>query len=128
MATKKQNHKFYTYQLIASDGSVEYVGKGSGKRFNNQKRKYGLDGQIVDFYAKEQDAYAAEKVLIKNLKPRLNKCAGGNGSKATRTRRTSFEMLYDKLGSRVLAARMCLNFIHLCDASKVEQIRRVAYG
>jgi hypothetical protein len=125
---KQKSQKFYTYRLTTSDGSVAYIGKGSGKRLQNQKRKFQLNGEIADYYTKESDAYKAEKLLIAKEKPFLNKCAGGNGNCVTKTRKTSFEVLYDKIGSKALAARICMNFVHLCDASKVEQIRRVAYG
>lgn len=128
MAARLNNQRFYTYKLTTSDGTVAYVGKGSGNRLATQKRNYGLSGEIIAWHKSEQVAYKEEQKSIAELKPFLNKCAGGNGSKATKTRKTKFEVLYDKLGSRVLAARMCLCFEHLCDPSKVDQIRKVAYG
>ena len=123
--------KFYTYKLTTNDGLVAYVGKGSGRRLQVQKRNYGLDGEVIAYHQTEEIAYKSEKKFIEQLKPFLNKCAGGNGSKAAKTRKpkkTAFEVLYDKLGSRVLAARLCLCFENMCDPSKVDKIREVAYG
>jgi hypothetical protein len=122
------DQKFYVYELFSADGVIQYVGKGSKSRLKVQKRNFGFDGRIVKAFASEAKAYAFEKQHIATVAPMLNKCAGGNGSKAARAvnRKTDFQRLYESIGSRALAARIWLNFAN--DLSKVEQIRRVAYG
>ncbi|MDE3021958.1 MAG: hypothetical protein KGI54_08870 [Pseudomonadota bacterium] len=120
--------KFYVYELVSDDGEIHYVGKGSKNRLKVQQRKFGLNGTVVKYFATESKAYAFEKLHIAAVSPKLNKCAGGNGNKSTRTvvRKTEFQKLYEKIGSKAMAARIWLNFAN--DISVLEKIRRVAYG
>jgi hypothetical protein len=121
--------QFYVYELSNEDG-IQYVGKGSGRRLKNQERRFGLSGRIVAEFAKEPDAYAFEVSRIAELNPPLNKCKGGNGSRAIqkRHRKTAWEMTFERIGSRRYAALLLLHFSRLLDPSKVDQIRRVAHG
>lgn len=70
---------FYVYRLYDLSCDSLYIGKGSGNRLQNQKRKYGLLGEIVKEFNTEVAAYAYERRLIKKLNPPLNKRAGGSG-------------------------------------------------
>jgi len=73
---------FYVYRLFDLTGETLYIGKGSGSRLSHQKRRYGLMGEIVKRFESENAAFAHERRLISKTKPRLNKCAGGNGGRA----------------------------------------------
>lgn len=126
--------RFYVYALF--NGVVcEYVGKGSGRRLDVQKRKFGLEGRIIKRIQNEKEAYSYERKMIAELKPTLNKHPGGNGSKATpetKYRKDAFDRLIDKIGTRAYAARILLriNLVNpsLVDQSKIEMFREAAYG
>jgi hypothetical protein len=123
--------KFYVYQLFDA-GGVKYVGKGSGRRFEVQKRNFGMDGEIVKTFPSENAAYAFERQHISAVKPELNKCAGGNGSRVVAKRkpicRDSLIKLCDTIGTKRVAAMLALCFPQYIEPSKVEQLRQVAYG
>lgn len=124
---------FYVYHLVSDDGTLQYVGKGSGTRLKRQMTNRKLDGYEVARFKREKDAYAFEVDQISSEKPLLNVAKGGNGSKATRQQKprlSDFEKICLNLGTRVVAARMWLSCVKsgLCDVSKVDEIRRVAYG
>lgn len=122
--------KHYVYELYAQDGSIAYVGKGSGRRLQVQRRKFGLHGRIVREFDTASAAYRYEVKRIAECKPSLNKCAGGNGNRNKRaiSVRDPIYKLCSALGSRVVAARILMNYFWMIEPSKVEQIRRVAYG
>lgn len=129
--THQDDIRFYVYRFIDADGVVAYVGKGSGRRFSSQFNKLDMTGDIVSWHKKESDAYAAEVSLISELSPYMNKYKGGNGAKATqkkKARKDKFYLLCEKIGTKAVAARILLNFRWLVDSSKVDMIRRVAYG
>ena len=134
MDKKPKTWQFYVYELHDSDGKVAYVGKGSGKRLQAQRSNFQLDGIEVARFKSEDHAYGYEKERIKEVQPYLNKCAGGNGSRAIqkviRTRKTAFEKEFERIGSRAMCARLWLQFARPwnADMSKLEEIRRVAYG
>lgn len=126
--------RFYVYRLTDSEG-VAYVGKGSGKRLDTQKRSFGSDGEIIERFKSERQAYAAERRYIAEMKPRLNRHPGGNGSHAQRkplARKQKWEREIEAIGTRRYAARILLACEHsrpgIVDPSKIEQIRQVAYG
>jgi hypothetical protein len=140
MAATKRNAmliaetRFYVYRLIDGEAAA-YVGKGSGRRLENQMRAFGLPGEIVKRFKREDDAFAYERKLIAELTPTLNRCPGGNGGRAEKCkpyRRDAFDRLIAKLGTRVYAARLWLNCAkaapHLVDPSKVDAMKAVAYG
>ena len=136
-ARLRKNHqddvraKFYVYKFVDNAGVVAYVGKGSGRRFKVQQRNIKLNGEIVEYFKKESDAYAYEVQLISELKPYINKHPGGNGSKVVivKYKKTAFDRLCENIGTKAVAARICLNYWWMIDSSKIEQLRRVAaYG
>lgn len=71
--------RFYVYRILGECGETLYIGKGTGQRLNKQKRRFKADGEIVARYSTERQAYKAEKSLIAELNPPLNKSAGGGG-------------------------------------------------
>ena len=130
--TKHQDWKFYVYEIGESEAPL-YIGKGSGNRLSAQQRKHGAEGREVALFWCEDDAYSAERLLIKERKPLRNRHPGGNGSrvkKPTPRRRFGWELEIERVGSRVYAARELLKFDlrGYLSASKVDAIRRVAYG
>jgi hypothetical protein len=129
MATKE---RFYVYKLIDDCGVVQYVGKGSGYRLRAQQRRYGLQGEVIERFTKERDAYKAEVRWIASLAPPLNKHPGGNGSWAIKRRehKTKEMREIERIGTRAYAARILLRFDRslYSDPSKLEAIRQVAYG
>lgn len=118
---------FYVYELFTADG-VQYVGKGSGRRLDVQKKKFSMDGRNVSEFGKERDAYAFEVQHIASVKPPMNRCKGGNGCTVQKKRevKTAFERLYERIGSRAMAARLVLAYGPL--SSKTDAIREIAYG
>jgi hypothetical protein len=123
--------RFYVYRIFDGHETV-YIGKGSGRRLANQRRKFGLPGEIVASFAKESDAYAHEIKMISELMPTANKHPGGNGSRVykRRPRRHAWEIEIDRVGSRRYSARMLLrsDLAGLVDPSKLDAIRQVANG
>lgn len=82
----EREERFYVYQL--SDGAtVQYVGKGMGRRLKNQMARTGLFGEIVKRFNSERAAYAHEARLIERLNPPLNLTSGGGGA-ITRRKQT----------------------------------------
>ena len=127
-------NKFYVYAIKNEQGSIVYIGKGSGRRFEVQKKNFKLSGKILETFATEKLAYAKEVEFISLHKPSLNKCKGGNGCTATKKRivKQDYEKLIERIGSRACAARLLLSYNKvnpsLIDQSKVDLFREVAYG
>jgi hypothetical protein len=127
-------NKFYVYAIKNEQGSIVYIGKGSGRRFEVQKKNFKLSGEILETFASEKLAYAKEVEFISLHKPSLNKCKGGNGCAATKKRivKQDYEKLIERIGSRACAARLLLSYNKvnpsLIDQSKVDEFREVAYG
>lgn len=127
--------RFYVY-TFSDEGGTVYVGKGSGKRFAHQCRRFfPAHGEIVERFSCEDRAYRAERKYIADMNPRVNVHPGGNGSRTTPQRKErmgKFEKLIGKIGTRAYAARILLAVAKvrpdLVCASKVEDIRLVAYG
>jgi hypothetical protein len=121
--------RFFVYALTEGD-RVVYVGKGSGRRLQAQRRKHGCEGHEVARFKREADAYAHEIRLIAELSPERNKHPGGSGSRVVNCKPATpvWVREIERIGSRVYAARLLLRFAHVVDPSKVDAIRRVAYG
>lgn len=77
--------RFYVYALFDGD-TCTYVGKGTGRRLKASERVRGHSGYEVARFHNEDDAYDAERAIISELKPSLNRMGGGNGSRATPVR------------------------------------------
>lgn len=85
---------FYTYIHKKPDGSVFYVGKGTGNRaFSHENRnvhwertvvKYGMEVQILAYFDTEESAFREERLLIKSFRDSgvelVNITDGGEGS------------------------------------------------
>lgn len=127
-----EDGRFYVYRLFDDPLVPLYVGKGSGRRLSSQKSKFRCKGEIIRRFARERDAYAFEIKMIAELKPELNKHAGGNGSWAARRgpRKFGWEREIERVGSRRYAARQLLRFdlTPYLAASKIDEIRQVANG
>ena len=122
--------KFYVYRLF-DDAGTKYIGKGSGRRLETQKRNKALGGEILAYFFKEQHAYDFEVEKIAELKPSLNMHPGGNGSRAQRLpveKKPKWLIEMDKIGSRVYAARALLRFDYPFTSSELERLRSVAHG
>ena len=127
-------NKFYVYAIKNEEGSIVYIGKGSGRRFEVQKKNFKLSGEILEKFASEKLAYEKEVEFISLHKPSLNKCKGGNGCTAIKKRivKQDYEKLIERIGSRACAARLLLSYNKvnpkMIDQSKVDLFREVAYG
>ena len=73
--------KFYVYRIFNAEGLL-YIGKGSGPRLRKQKRSFGAEGEVVQHFEFEEDAYAEEVRLIALHSPPLNRHPGGQGGRA----------------------------------------------
>lgn len=136
-AGRGRKPKFYVYRLF--DGfETLYVGKGSGRRLANQKCAYRCEGEVLECCTSDDHAFAREVHWIAQLRPTLNKLAGGNGGRCRpkpKPRRTRDEIEIERTGSRRYAARFLLSKLdeRNCDAyglSKVglSRLREVANG
>jgi hypothetical protein len=76
-------YRFYVYALTDETNAVVYVGKGSGYRLTVQRYRFKCAGHEIARFKREDDAYAFEREKIAEIKPRLNRHPGGNGSRAT---------------------------------------------
>lgn len=142
MARRKRDEtpwRFYVYALMDGE-QVAYVGKGSSSRLQNQRRAFGLVGHELARFKHERDAYTYERRFIADLKPTLNKCAGGNGSwaswekpmdAATRATHRASEALHaeiDRIGSRAVVAKYLLTLDWKFLPSEIDHLRQVAHG
>lgn len=82
MTTKTAQDKFFVYAVM--DGpTCLYVGKGCGRRHKASARKHGGEAVILKRFAKEADAFKAERSYISELMPQNNVSPGGQGGRAT---------------------------------------------
>lgn len=70
---------FYVYRILGEMGETVYIGKGTGRRLQTQKRRFGADGEILEWCSTDKAAFRRERELISQYNPPLNKCSGGNG-------------------------------------------------
>jgi hypothetical protein len=111
-----------------------YIGKGSGRRFKIQLRRFNLSGRIVREFDCEREAFKCEQALIAASRPELNRNKGGAGGwkryKAPKTRKLPNQALIDRLGTRVYCARMLLKFDlgKVLPPERLNIVREVAYG
>lgn len=135
-ARGRKPSEFYVYRIFDGFETV-YVGKGSGRRLDHQKRKFGLPGEIVEGCKSDDHAFSREVFWIKQLQPTSNKLRGGNGGRVRpkpicRDEKRFLKELaeIDRIGSRRYAARMLLKFDTrgYIGSSKLDVIRQVANG
>ncbi len=72
--------QFYIYRILGEMGETLYIGKGTGRRLSQQKRRFAADGEVMEWLKSEKAAYRRERELIAEYNPPLNKSTGGNGS------------------------------------------------
>ena len=132
MASMPNQKRFYVYRVLDAAGAVIYIGKGTGKRmFVSLKERGGATVEAIKHFAQESAAFKYEAKLIAKLSPCKNKANGHNGpSKPRAPLKGKFYMNCERLGTRVVAARLWLAFANKnnADMSKVDAIRSVAYG
>lgn len=127
-----KEQRFYVYEIF-KDAELLYIGKGSGRRLQTQKKNFNADGRVIEWFFSEEKAYSFEKKQIAQKSPPLNRHKGGNGSKAQKIKREVKPLWFkeiESLGSRKYAARLWLKFapLNMRSSSIVESIRGVAYG
>jgi hypothetical protein len=67
---------FYVYRILGEMGETVYIGKGTGRRLEAQKRRFMADGEIMRSFNKEDLAFRFEAKMIAKHKPPLNMVAG----------------------------------------------------
>ena len=109
--------KWYVYQFFHGEDCI-YVGKGSGKRFNVQKRRFeGFVGRITAYFMNEVDCLSHETTLIKTIAPAFNKAQMPKQSspwmysllpQSSKDDR-EFYIWCNAIGTRAMAARVILS-------------------
>lgn len=114
MAAQRKKGSCYVYRIYDGHETV-YVGKGSGRRLSNQKRRFACDGEIIRGGLTDDEAFRFEREMIAALKPTGNVAPGGNGGRLRSKPLSSFARALmreaaevDRVGSRVFAARFLL--------------------
>lgn len=130
--THQENWKYYVYKFFSGDVCV-YVGKGCNGRFKSQQARFKeFTGFIVAYFINEEAALAYEKLQILELAPQLNKAMMPVSPKPWTVKLLpddkDFNTWCDAIGTKAIAARICLKYWWLCDQSKIEGLRKVAYG
>lgn len=127
--THQDDGKYFVYELLNQDGDVFYVGKGSGRRAHvSMKQRAASEFRVVKRFRSEADAYMFEKDHIAKFDCLINKCAGGNGSKAAKIRKPKWLCEIEDVGTRVYAARLLMKYPQMIAPSKVDMIRQVSHG
>lgn len=130
---RKSDFRFYVYAFGGIESPV-YIGKGSGNRVKAQERRFNDKGEIIAWFINEQDAFDHERRLISDHDPKNNLIPGGTGGRVRRKekkrRMFQWEREIERVGTRVYAARVLsrLDCSGYLSPSKIESIRRVAYG
>jgi hypothetical protein len=127
--------RFYVYVIHDGDGLPVYIGKGSGRRLEAQRKRFGRQGYVWRRFKSEDAAFAFEARCIAELSPALNRCAGGAGArvttKAPREYRCPTAIAMQEIGPRRYVARRLFDFVGVeryIDPSKLDAIRQVANG
>jgi len=132
--SKKVERSFYVYRINDGHETV-YIGKGSGRRLENQIRAFGLSGEVVEECTSDDHAFEREVYWIKHLMPTFNKVAGGNGGRCrpkelTATEKKSareykaFLREYNEIGPRRYVARFLCRKLNLtnCEENGVSKV------
>jgi len=127
--------RFYVYRIFDAEGKTLYIGKGTGRRLQNQIRRFKADGEVLERFRSEKASYRKEIELISEHKPPLNKHAGGNGSRCEKQRdaKTKLDREIEAIGLRVYTARALLMkgekaLLNYISKSNLDTLRQVAYG
>ena len=125
-------HRVYVYRIYGGEVTV-YIGKGRGRRLSDQRRRFGLPGEIVKAFRSDRAAYNYEAKLIAKLKPCHNKVAGGGGAIARRNLKlpdwfTRQLREIEKIGSRRWVARELLkrDLSSLVSPETIDKLRIVS--
>jgi hypothetical protein len=134
----ERKKRFYVYRIFDGEQTL-YVGKGFGRRLQNQRRRFGHEGEVLQEFRCEARAYQRERELIAELKPTLN-CNGGGGGpwvrpkpkpRMPRAEATAYREM-ERIGTRAYAARCLLSANRatpgVIPPEKVALFRQVAYG
>jgi hypothetical protein len=131
----------YVYRIFDGVETV-YVGTGTGRRIDAQKRRFGCDGEIIARDLNDDDAFKAERRWIAELMPTQNVHPGGNGGRCRPKPKTkaerefaAFERKLHEEGPRRHVARFLLRKIDETNCEKVgvskvdvSRLREVANG
>lgn len=132
-----QKREFYVYRIF--DGfETRYVGKGSGRRLTNQKRRFRCDGEIIERCRSDDHAFDRERHWIKQLMPTENRSAGGYGGRCRPARKPRLPKeirSIEQVGTRRAAARFLLTRLNEANCSRhgvskvdLVRLREVANG
>lgn len=72
------SERWYVYRVQVGSELV-YIGKGTGLRYLVSARRLNGIAGVLEYFPRERSALKREKELIAQLRPRLNKTAGGEG-------------------------------------------------
>jgi hypothetical protein len=75
----KRRGPFYVYHILGDDGSIVYVGCGSGLRLEHSKWRLKGKGKIVAGFDDRAQALAYEREQIRLLNPPANILGKDNG-------------------------------------------------
>lgn len=134
---RKQAQSCYVYRIFDVCETV-YVGKGSGRRLDAQKRRFNLDGEVIERDLSDDDAFARERHWIKALMPSANISPGGNGGRTVARRKLRLDKSFaeiERVGRRRYAARFLLTRLnesncvrHGVSKVEIDRLREVANG
>jgi hypothetical protein len=128
---------FYVYRIF--DGlQTLYIGKGSGRRLQSQKRKFGCDGEILEACKSDDHAFERERHWIVKLMPTENQNLGGGGGRCKPKRKPRILKEFaeiERIGSRRYVALFLLRKLDETNCEKwgmsldrLKAVRAVAYG
>lgn len=110
----RKSRECYVYRLFDRLETV-YVGKGSGRRLAQQKKRFACDGEVIVSGLTDDEAFLHERRLIAELRPTANILPGGNGGRhrpkpLTKGERDfrKFERELWEVGSRRYVARFLM--------------------
>lgn len=107
---KSLTEPFYVYRILGEMGETVYIGKGCGRRLQQQKRRFMSDGEILEYCKTDKRAFRRERELIAQHNPPLNQIAGGGGAVAKHKAKLPLWFRkeikeIERIGSRVYVAR-----------------------
>lgn len=134
---RKQARSCYVYRIFDGCETV-YVGKGSGRRLETQKRRFNLDGEVIERDLNDDAAFARERHWIKQLMPSANVSPGGNGGRTVARPKPRLDKSFAEIarvGQRRYAARFLLTRLSEVNCSRygvskvdIDRLREVANG